>query len=463
MITKLLIANRGEIALRILRACRDLGVPAVIAHSDADYDSLPVRLADEAVCIGAAPAAKSYNNIPAIITAAHLTGCDAIHPGYGFLAENPNLAEICDEMGLTFVGPSADVIERMGNKAQARKVMAAAGVPLLPGSAGIVPTLTKARQEAARIGYPVVIKAVAGGGGRGMRVATSEAELTQGYPLAQSEAESAFGNGDVYIERYLTHPRHIEVQILADSYGNVVAIGDRDCSLQRRHQKVVEEAPAPNLPASVRDALLEAAERGARAAGYVGAGTLEFLVNSDGEFYFMEMNTRIQVEHPITEEVTRLDLLAWQVRIASGEKLDFTRADLTPRGHAIECRINAEDAMNDFRPSTGTVETWVAPGGPGVRMDTHLFAGYTIPPYYDSLLGKMITWGTTRDEAIDRMQRALRELVLTGVTNTVPFHRQIMHDPEFRQAHVHTGFIPEMMERNGGSVMLDDEIEKDER
>lgn len=463
MITKLLIANRGEIALRILRACRDLGVPAVMAHSDADYDSLPVRLADEAVCIGAAPAAKSYNNIPAIITAAHLTGCDAIHPGYGFLAENPNLAEICDEMGLTFVGPSADVIERMGNKAQARKVMAAAGVPLLPGSAGIVPTLTKARQEAARIGYPVVIKAVAGGGGRGMRVATSEAELTQGYPLAQSEAESAFGNGDVYIERYLTHPRHIEVQILADSYGNVVAIGDRDCSLQRRHQKVVEEAPAPNLPASVRDALLEAAERGARAAGYVGAGTLEFLVNSDGEFYFMEMNTRIQVEHPITEEVTRLDLLAWQVRIASGEKLDFTRADLTPRGHAIECRINAEDAMNDFRPSTGTVETWVAPGGPGVRMDTHLFAGYTIPPYYDSLLGKMITWGTTRDEAIDRMQRALRELVLTGVTNTVPFHRQIMHDPEFRQAHVHTGFIPEMMERNGGSVMLDDEIEKDER
>ncbi|HEV2072848.1 MAG TPA: acetyl-CoA carboxylase biotin carboxylase subunit [Thermomicrobiales bacterium] len=459
MFKKILIANRGEIALRILRACRDLRIPAVVAYSDVDHDSLPVRLADEAVCIGPAPAARSYNNIPAVISAALVTGCDAIHPGYGFLAENAYLAEICQQVGLTFIGPPPDVIEKMGNKAEARKVMKAAGVPLLPGTQGIVPTLTHARQAAREIGYPVVIKAVAGGGGRGMRVATNDAELTRGYPVAQSEAESAFGNGDVYMERYLQRPRHVEVQVIGDQHGNVVAIGERDCSLQRRHQKVVEEAPAPHLPDKVRQNLLKTAEKGARAANYWSAGTLEFLLDTDGHFYFMEMNTRIQVEHPITEEVTSLDLVAWQIRVAAGERLTIHPEQLKPRGHSIECRITAEDAANEFRPSVGTVETYVAPGGPGVRMDSHLFSGYSIPPNYDSLLGKVITWGTTREQAVARMERALRETVLTGVTHTIPFHREILADAAFQRGEVHTGFIPELMSRLG--TRLKDAAEED--
>jgi acetyl-CoA carboxylase biotin carboxylase subunit len=459
MFKKILIANRGEIALRILRACRDLRIPAVVAYSDVDHDSLPVRLADEAVCIGPAPAARSYNNIPAVISAALVTGCDAIHPGYGFLAENAYLAEICQQVGLTFIGPPPDVIEKMGNKAEARKVMKAAGVPLLPGTQGIVPTLTHARQAAREIGYPVVIKAVAGGGGRGMRVATNDAELTRGYPVAQSEAESAFGNGDVYMERYLQRPRHVEVQVIGDQHGNVVAIGERDCSLQRRHQKVVEEAPAPHLSDKVRQNLLKTAEKGARAANYWSAGTLEFLLDTDGHFYFMEMNTRIQVEHPITEEVTSLDLVAWQIRVAAGERLTIHPDQLRPRGHSIECRITAEDAANEFRPSVGTVETYVAPGGPGVRMDSHLFSGYSIPPNYDSLLGKVITWGTTREQAVARMERALRETVLTGVTHTIPFHREILADAAFQRGEVHTGFIPELMSRLG--TRLKDAAEED--
>ncbi len=459
MFKKILIANRGEIALRILRACRDLRIPAVVAYSDVDHDSLPVRLADEAVCIGPAPAARSYNNIPAVISAALVTGCDAIHPGYGFLAENAYLAEICQQVGLTFIGPPPDVIEKMGNKAEARKVMKAAGVPLLPGTQGIVPTLTHARQAAREIGYPVVIKAVAGGGGRGMRVATNDAELTRGYPVAQSEAESAFGNGDVYMERYLQRPRHVEVQVIGDQHGNVVAIGERDCSLQRRHQKVVEEAPAPHLSDKVRQNLLKTAEKGARAANYWSAGTLEFLLDTDGHFYFMEMNTRIQVEHPITEEVTSLDLVAWQIRVAAGERLTIHPEQLKPRGHSIECRITAEDAANEFRPSVGTVETYVAPGGPGVRMDSHLFSGYSIPPNYDSLLGKVITWGSTREQAVARMERALRETVLTGVTHTIPFHREILADAAFQRGEVHTGFIPELMSRLG--TRLKDAAEED--
>lgn len=449
MFKKILIANRGEIALRILRACRDLRIPAVVAYSEVDRDSLPVRLADEAVCIGPAAAARSYNNIPAVISAALVTGCDAIHPGYGFLAENAYLAEICQQVGLTFIGPPPEVIEKMGNKAEARKVMKAAGVPLLPGTQGIVPTLTHARQAAREIGYPVVIKAVAGGGGRGMRVAGNDAELSRGYPVAQSEAESAFGNGDVYIERYLQRPRHIEVQVIGDQHGHVIAIGERDCSLQRRHQKVVEEAPAPHLPEKVRQNLLRTAEKGAKAANYWSAGTLEFLLDTDGRFYFMEMNTRIQVEHPITEEVTSLDLVAWQIRVAAGEKLDVRPEQLKPKGHSIECRITAEDASNEFRPSVGTVDTYVAPGGPGVRMDSHLFGGYFIPPNYDSLLGKVITWGNTREEAVARMERALRETVLTGVTHTIPFHREILADAAFQKGDVHTGFIPELMDRIG--------------
>ena len=462
MFKKILIANRGEIALRILRACRDLGVPAVVAYSDADVDSLPVRLADEAVCIGPAAVAKSYNNIPAVVTAALVTGCDAIHPGYGFLAENAYLAEVCQQVGVTFIGPSPAVIDRMGNKAEARKVMSAAGVPLLPGTKGIVPTLAHARDAAREIGYPVVIKAVAGGGGRGMRVAHNEAELARGYPMAQSEAESAFGTGDVYIERYLQKPRHVEVQVLGDMHGNVIAVGDRDCSLQRRHQKVVEEAPAPNLPDKVRKNLLRTAEKGAKAAGYWSAGTLEFLLDTDGRFYFMEMNTRIQVEHPITEEVTKLDLVGWQIRVAAGEKLTLKPEDYRTQGHSIECRITAEDAANDFRPSVGKIETYVAPGGPGVRMDSHLFAGYSIPPYYDSLLGKIITWGKTREEAVARMDRALRETVLTGVKHTIPFHHEIMTDEVFKSADVHTGFIPEFFERRGDTLFAEDVLNEED-
>src|SRR5680860_1815121 len=449
MFNKILIANRGEIALRVLRACRDLGVPAVIAYSEADRDSLPVRLADEAVCIGPAQVARSYNNIPAVISAALVTGCDAIHPGYGFLAENAYLADICQQVGITFIGPRPDVIERMGNKAEARRVMNDAGVPLLPGTEGIITNIADARRIARRIGFPVVIKAVAGGGGRGMRVARSETEVTRGVSMAQSEAEAAFGNGDVYIERYLDRPRHVEVQVIGDNFGNVVAIGERDCSLQRRHQKVVEEAPAPNLPRKVRDNLLKTAVKGARAAGYTSAGTLEFLLDSEGRFYFMEMNTRIQVEHPITEETARLDLLAWQIRIAAGERIAFKEDDLRPQGHSIECRITAEDAANEFMPSVGTVETYVAPGGPGVRVDSHLFGGYAIPPNYDSLLGKVIVWGKDRDQAIARMERALRETIITGVMNTIPFLSRIIADDAFKRGEVHTGFIPEFLDRSG--------------
>jgi len=446
---KILIANRGEIALRILRACRDLGIPAVIAYSDVDRDSLPVRLADEAVCIGPAPAGRSYNNIPAVISAAVITGCDAIHPGYGFLAENAYLAEICQQVGLTFIGPSPKVIESMGNKAEARRVMREAGVPMLPGTQGTIATLAEARDFAKQIGYPVVVKAVAGGGGRGMRVAMTDAELVRGLPMAQAEAEAAFGNGAVYMERFLQRPRHVEVQVLGDNHGNVVAIGERDCSLQRRHQKVVEEAPAPNLPKKVRENLLKTATKGAKAAGYTSAGTLEFLLDSDGRFYFMEMNTRIQVEHPITEETSRIDLVAWQIRVAAGERITFREEDIRPQGHSIECRITAEDASNDFMPSVGTVETYVAPGGPGVRVDSHLFGGYSIPPNYDSLLGKIITWGKDRDEAIARMERALRETIITGVVNTIPFHGRIIADDAFKRGEVHTGFIPEFLDRVG--------------
>ena len=444
---KILIANRGEIALRILRACRDLRIPAVVAYSDVDRDSLPVRLADEAVCIGPAPAAKSYNNIPAVISAAMITGCDAVHPGYGFLAENAYLAEICQQVGLTFIGPRPEVIERMGNKAEARRVMREAGVPMLPGTQGTIATLGEARDFARHIGYPVVVKAVAGGGGRGMRVAMNDAELVRGLPMAQAEAEAAFGNGAVYMERYLLKPRHVEVQVLGDSYGNIVAIGERDCSLQRRHQKVVEEAPAPNLSRKTRENLLKMAVKGARAAGHTSAGTLEFLLDAEGRFYFMEMNTRIQVEHPITEETSRIDLLAWQIRVAAGERIAFKEDDLRPQGHSIECRITAEDAANDFMPAVGTVETYVAPGGPGVRVDSHLFGGYAIPPNYDSLLGKIIVWGKNRDEAIARMERALRETIITGVTNTIPFHSRIIADDAFKRGEVHTGFIPEFLDR----------------
>lgn len=460
MFRKILIANRGEIALRILRACRDLGIPAVVAYSDVDRDSLPVRLADEAVCIGPAPAPRSYNNIPAVISSAMITGCDAIHPGYGFLAENAYLAEICQQVGITFIGPAPQVIERMGNKAEARRVMREAGVPMLPGTPGVINSIGEAREFARSIGFPVVVKAVAGGGGRGMRVATSMEELERGLPMAQAEAEAAFGNGAVYMERFLLKPRHVEVQVIGDNFGNVIAVGERDCSLQRRHQKVVEEAPAPNLPRKVRDNLLKTAVKGAKAAGYTSAGTLEFLLDAEGRFYFMEMNTRIQVEHPITEETSRVDLVAWQIRVAAGEKLGFKESDVQPQGHAIEVRITAEDALNDFMPSVGTVETYVAPGGPGVRVDSHLFSGYAIPPNYDSLLGKIITWGKDRDEAIARMERALRDTVITGVTTTIPFLASVVADAPFMAGDVHTGYIPEFLARVERSSLDPDQAER---
>lgn len=446
MFRKILIANRGEIALRVLRACRDLHIPAVVAYSEADRDSLAVRLADEAVCVGPAAVSKSYNNIPGIISAALVTGCDALHPGYGFLAENAYLAEVCSQVGVTFIGPRPDVIEQMGDKARARQLMREAGVPLLPGTEGVIENLGDARQAAKRIGFPVVIKAVAGGGGRGMRVAKDDAQLTRLLPLAQAEAEAAFGNGDVYIERFLDRPRHVEVQILADHHGHVLALGERDCSLQRRHQKVVEEAPAPGLPKKLRDSLLRAAARGAKAARYTSAGTLEFLVDREDRFYFMETNARIQVEHPVTEAITSVDLVAWQIMIAAGETLTLDSKSVVPRGHAIECRLTAEDATNDFAPNVGTIQTYVAPGGPGIRVDSHLYAGYSVPPYYDSLLGKIIAWGQNRDEAIARMDRALAETVITGVAHTIPFLRSVMSDPGFQRGEVDTGFIPRLLE-----------------
>lgn len=447
MFRKILIANRGEIALRILRACRDLNVPAVVAYSDADRDSLAVRLADEAVCIGPAPASRSYTNIPAIISAALVTGCDALHPGYGFLAENAYLADICGQVGVTFIGPKPEVIEKMGNKAAAKAVMREAGVPLLPGTDGIVANLGDARAAAKRIGYPVIIKASAGGGGRGMRVAENDAELTRLLPLAQAEAQAAFSSSDVYLERYLKQPRHVEVQILADHHGHVYAIGERDCSLQRRHQKVVEEAPAPNLNRKVREQLLRAAVKGAKAANYTSAGTLEFLLDAEGRFYFMEMNTRIQVEHPITEETAGIDLVKWMIRIAAGEQIASNMFTLEPTGHAIEVRITAEDANNDFAPGVGTVSTFIAPGGPGIRVDSHLYSGYQVPPNYDSLLGKIIAWGKDRNEALARLERALADTVIEGLPNTIGFLRQLLADESFRRGDVHTGFISDFFER----------------
>jgi acetyl-CoA carboxylase biotin carboxylase subunit len=441
--------------LRVLRACRDLDIPAVVAYSDADRESLAVRLASEAVCIGPAPSSRSYTSISAIISAALVTGCDALHPGYGFLAENAYLADICQQVGVTFIGPPTDVITKMGNKSEARRLMRDAGVPLLPGSDGVVQNLGEARQAAKRIGFPVLIKAVAGGGGRGMRVARNDAELTRLLPVAQSEAESAFANGDVYLERFLDRPRHVEVQVLADYYGHVYAIGERDCSLQRRHQKMLEEAPAPNLNRKVRESLLRAAVKGAKAAGYRSAGTLEFLLDREGHFYFMEMNTRIQVEHPVTELVTGLDLVTAQIKIAAGGQFQIDERKLEPNGHAIEVRITAEDAANDFAPNVGTVETYLPPGGPGVRVDSHLYSGYHVPPHYDSLLGKIIVWGRDRAEAISRLDRALSETIISGVTTTTGFHRQILADEGFRSGDVHTGLIADLLKRQSPPVSDD--------
>ena len=441
MFRKVLIANRGEIAVRVIRACRELGIQTVAVYSEADRSSLHVRLADEAFCIGPPPATESYLNIPNILSTAELTGAEAIHPGYGFLAENPRFAEICRDAGIVFIGPTPEVIEAMGNKARAREVAQKAGIPVVPGSNGPVRTAEEAAAIGQRIGYPLVLKASAGGGGRGMRLVHSPQDLPRAIQAASREAEVAFGSGELYVEKYLEEPRHIEVQILADLKGNVVHLGERECSIQRRHQKLLEEAPAAGISPRLRANLHRAALRLAQAIHYTSAGTIEFLVDRDENFYFLEMNTRIQVEHPVTEMITGVDLVREQIRIAAGERLSWSQREVEFRGHAIECRINAEDPAHDFRPSPGTVRGIVLPGGPGIRVDTHVYAGYTIPPYYDSLVAKVIAWGRDRAEAIARMERALREFEVVGIRTTIPFHRLVLENAFFRRGEVYTNFV----------------------
>jgi acetyl-CoA carboxylase, biotin carboxylase subunit len=445
MFEKILIANRGEIALRILRACHDLGVQAIVAYSEADRDSLPVRLADEAVCIGPAPSAKSYNHIPSVISAALMTGCDAIHPGYGFLAENAYIAEICREVGLTFIGPEPGTIEMMADKSTARQVAKKAGLPVLSGTEGALPAVVDIRDLARDIGFPMMLKAIAGGGGRGMRIAHDERELMRLLPVAQAEAQSAFSNGGVYAERYLDRPRHIEVQVMADRHGKVLALGERDCSLQRRHQKLIEESPAPHISKRLRNNLEKASVRLAKAINYTGVGTFEFLVDSEEHFYFIEANTRVQVEHPVTEAVTGIDIIVWQIRVAAGEHLPFNQGDIKLQGHAIECRINAENAATGFTPAAGMVTGYLAPGGPGIRVDSHLYPGYVVPPDYDSLIGKIIAWGPTRDEAIARMRRALAETVVGGLETTIPFYQYVLGHPSFKSGKLDTGMIADLV------------------
>jgi acetyl-CoA carboxylase biotin carboxylase subunit len=427
---KILIANRGEIALRVQRACRELGIPTVAVHSTADSEAMHVRLADESVCIGPPAARDSYLNMVSILSAAHVTGADAIHPGYGFLSENASFAEMVQDHGLTFIGPTAEHIRIMGDKITAKTAMAELGVPLVPGSDGALVDLDAAREVAARIGYPVLIKAAAGGGGRGMKVAQNEDEIEEAWRVARTEARAAFGNDEVYLEKYLDRPRHIELQIMADGHGNVVHFGERDCSLQRRHQKLLEEAGSPVLSAAQRDAIGATATAALRKLGYRNAGTLEFLYQ-DGQFAFIEMNTRLQVEHPVTEMVCGVDLVREQIRIAAGEPLGYTQADVKFNGHAIECRVNAEDPET-FMPTPGRVQAFHAPGGLGVRVDSALYAGYVVPPYYDSMIAKLIVHAPTRPEAIARLRRALEEFAVLGIKTTLPLHQKIIEDPRFQ-------------------------------
>jgi acetyl-CoA carboxylase biotin carboxylase subunit len=453
VIQKVLIANRGEIALRIIHACRELGVRTVLAHSDVDRDSLPARYADETVCIGPGTPGKSYLNIPNLITAALMKDCDAVHPGTGFLAENPYFAEVCEKCGLTFIGPSAQAITLMSDKPTARVTMRGAGLEVLPGGDAPLRSLDEAQTLAAEIGFPVILKAVAGGGGRGIRIANDEAGLAVEYLTAQAEALAAFGNGQLYLEKYLTPCRHIEVQIMGDAQGNVVHFGDRECSLQRRHQKLVEEGPSVLSPTE-REALGTAAARGAKLAGYTNAGTLEFLW-ADGHAYFSEMNTRIQVEHGVTELLTGLDLVKEQILVASGRPLSMRQEDVTLRGHAIECRITAESAEDDFQPRFGTVTNYLPPGGTGVRVESHLYTGYSVPIYYDSLVAKLLTWGNDRAEAIARMERALSEYVIEGITTVIPFQQRIMADANFRRRDIHTRYLDSMIAAERDRAALD--------
>lgn len=443
--SKILIANRGEIALRILRTCEEMGIATVAVHSTIDRHALHVQLADEAVCIGEPPSSKSYLNIPNIIAAALTRNATALHPGYGFLAENARFAEICADHQISFIGPTPEAIRAMGDKSTAKETMQGAGVPTVPGSDGLLMSERQAQAIARKIGYPVMIKATAGGGGRGMRLVHEESELARLFQAAQGEAEAAFGNSGVYLEKFVVRPRHIEFQILADSYGNVIHLGERDCSIQRRHQKLLEEAPSPALTPELREKMGTAAVMAAKSINYVGAGTVEFLLDASGAFYFMEMNTRIQVEHPVTEMITGLDLIAEQIRVAQGEKLQLTQDQVTLKGHAIECRINAEDPEHNFRPQPGRISGYLPPGGPGVRMDSHVYTDYEIPPYYDSLIGKLIVWGPNRDAAIKRMKRALRECAITGVPTTIGFHQKILETPAFLEGEVYTNFVEQMM------------------
>lgn len=449
MFEKILVADRGEIALRVIRTCKELGIPTVAIHSVADDNSLHIGLADEDVCIGPPPGDKSYRNYSAVLSAADITNADAIHPGYGPLAENAEFADLCRECGITFIGPSVESIRVMGDKASARAAMEAANVPVSPGT-GILKDYEEARAAAREIGYPVRLKAAAGGGGRGMRTVESESDLEYAWQVAHSEAAAAFSSGSLYLEKEIVNPRHVEVQVLGDQKGTVLHLGERECSIQRRHQKLIEESPSPAVDEELRGRMTKAAVDGSASAGYYGAGTVEFLLDARGSFYFLEMNTRIQVEHPVTEMVCGIDIVREQIRVAAGEPLGISQSDVRLEGHAIECRINAEDPDHGFRPSPGRITAFHAPGGPGIRIDTHAYSGYQIPSQYDSLLAKLIAYGRTREDAVARMLRALDEFVIEGVPTTIPFHRVAVAHPDFRSGDISTDFVQNLNLKGGG-------------
>ena len=449
MFKKVLIANRGEIAIRVIRACKEMKIATVAIYSEADRDSLHVRMADEAVCVGPAPSKESYLNMPNIISAATITGAEAIHPGYAYFSEQPNFAEACEACNIKFIGPKASAIELMGDKARAKETAAKAGVPCIHGSKGLIKSEQDAFKTAAKMGYPVRLKATAGGGGRGIRVVESEEDLAGQIRIATAEAESAFGNGELYLEKEIEEPRHIEIQLLGDEQGHYVYLGERECSIQRRNQKLLEEAPSCAVSPALRAKMGDAAIKLAKAVGYANAGTVEFLLDKHGHFYFMEMNTRVQVEHPITEYVTGVDIVKEQIRIAAGDKLSISQKDVAINGHAIECRIIAEDPANNFAPSVGTIEHLAAPGGIGVRLDTHIYAGYEIPPYYDAMLCKLVVWGADRNEAIARMQRCLSEFEIEGVKTNIEYQQKILANSYFRRGELSTAFIPRRMNGNG--------------
>ncbi len=449
MFNKVLVANRGEVALRIIRACKEMGIKTVAAHSKADRFSLPVRLADESICIGSSSSQDSYLNIPAIISAAEVTDVQAIHPGYGFLAENPHFAEICQSCQIKFIGPTPESVTLMGDKSVAKQMAKKAGIPVIPGSNKIVRTKDEAIKIANRLKYPVILKAKLGGGGKGMRLAHNDGHLVSAFMTAQAEAEAAFANSDIYLEKYIEKVHHVEFQILGDNFGNIIHLGERDCTIQRKRQKLIEETPSPIMTKKLRKKMGEAAIKCAKLANYVSAGTIEFLVDGDNNYYFMEMNTRIQVEHPVTEMVTGIDLIKAQIRIAQGEKLKFKQSDIKFNGCSLECRINAEDPQKNFTPSPGKISRFDIPGGRGVRMDTHVYTNYEISPYYDSMIAKLITYAKTRSETIRIMQRALEELVIEPIKTTVPLHKKILNNPNFLRGRVYTDFIEEMLDKSG--------------